>query len=428
MYGVAVYYLYAVLRPQYIWIWALPEGVSWSLFAAIGTMIGAVLHLAGLTPTYRKEGTSPFARTHVALLLFALWIVVTYFTARDREVAWPWFVEYLKIFLMFFVSALLIQTVRHVWALAIVAAMAIGYISYEVNFLYFESGYMGIYFNGYGGLDNNGAGVMLAMGVPLCLFIYMSTPRWWRWVFAAQIPIILHAVLMTFSRGAMVALLVASPLVFIRGRHKFQLALAATAMLLVLPILAGPDIRREFFSVQEYQADGSAQSRFSSWDAAWRMAMDNPIFGVGVRNANLFSLDYGADMAGRTIHSQFLQVLADNGFPGLAFYLGTFVLAAFALRQVRRQTRHLNTDEGRIAYATACGIESALAVFCVGGVFLSLEVFELPYLLLLMAAQLHLAVVPQEAPVSVTVQGGSWTAPAHRARPAPAGAARDARG
>ena len=50
------------------------------------------------------------------------------------------------------------------------------------------------------------------------------------------------------------------------------------------------------------------------------------MFGVGIRNSNLFSYQYGADMEGRTIHSQYLQIAADNGFVGLGLYLAVLAL------------------------------------------------------------------------------------------------------
>jgi O-antigen ligase len=209
-------------------------------------------------------------------------------------------------------------------------------------------------------------------------------------VFAAFVPVILHAVLMTFSRGAMVALLLAAPLVFLRSKHKKQLTLAALAIAITVPILAGKEIREEFFSVEDYQEDGSAQSRFESWSAAWHIALDYPIFGVGIRNADLFSSMYGADRAGRAIHNQFLQILADSGFPALILYLMLIWLTAKALRQMRRACRDREDEEAKLAYAIACGVEAAMAVFFIGGMFLSLEVFELPYLLLLLGAQLPL--------------------------------------
>ena len=411
--GVAVYYFYAVLRPQYLWQWSLPPDVSWSEYVAWGTVLSAAMYLTGFKRRVEAlpPGKRPFTWAHGALFLFGVWILVSYQTALDQEVAWPWVVEYLKMFLMFFVSALLIRTVHHVWVLMLLAAIALGYVAYEVNFAYLASGYMGIYFNGYGGLDNNGAGLMLAMGVPLCLFIYLATTRWWRWVFAALIPVLLHAVLLTFSRGAMVALLVTSPLLFLRGKHRRQLLLSAIVVAIAIPSMAGKEVRREFFSVEGYEEERSAQQRFDSWRAAYLISRDHPVFGVGVRNSSLISTGYGADRQGRVIHSQFLQVLADNGYPGLLLYVTAGVLVMGSLRRVRRWARHDLSEDGRCAYAIACGVEASLAVFCVGGLFLSLEFFELPYLLLLLGAQLPLVldmkpvakpVVARPAPASIT--------------------------
>jgi probable O-glycosylation ligase (exosortase A-associated) len=414
--GVSVYYLFAVLRPQYIWQWALPSNVRWSLFVALATLVATIFHSGSHEPPPGSGTgvTAPpkrYGSAHIAMFVFGLWVSVTFVTAQNREVAYFWYVEYLKIFLMFFVSALFLRTIREVWILMIIAAGALGYIAYEVNFLYLSVGYLGIYHNGYGGLDNNGAGLMLAMAVPLCLFIYMGTRRWWRWIFASLIPVLLHAVLMTYSRGAMVALLAASPAVFMRGKNRLQLLLAAFAIAAVVPVLAGKEIRHRFFSVEAYQEDGSAQSRFDSWNAAFRIAKDYPIFGVGVRNSNLYSFQYGADEEGRAIHSQFLQILADNGFPGLFLYLVMLGHTALGLRRVRKwASPRVDDPEAMLAYSVACGLESSLAVFCVGSLFLSLEVFELPYVMLLLAAQLPIVLQRQ-------MSGAAASTPAPRPAP-----------
>jgi len=392
IFGVSVYYFFAVLRPQALWEWALPDGVQWSQYVALGTMAGAALHLLGVKrpPDGTRENRRPFGAAHAALLMFGIWLTLSYWRARNQEVAWPWYVEYVKMMTMVLVSALLIQTVRHIWILMILTAVALGYVAYEVNLAYLTTGSLRIVQRGYAGLDNNGAGLMFAMGVPLCVFIYVGTTRWWRWIFAALVPVLLHACLMTFSRGAMVALLIASPLIFFRKRYRAQLGLAAVAVGLVVPILAGNEIRKEFFSVDAYEEDSSAQSRFASWAAAFKIARDYPVVGIGIRNADLVSYEYGADMPGRAIHNQFLQILADSGFPALGFYLAMIASVGLSLRRVRRWAIGQDTEEGRRAYAIACGLESALLVYYVGVLFLSLDGFELPFVLWLLGAQLSL--------------------------------------
>jgi probable O-glycosylation ligase (exosortase A-associated) len=391
--GPFVYYLYAILRPQFLWGWSEFLGlqmneIPWSLCVAVPSIIAALLGMH----SGRNDPDHPHRLTgaNFTMLLFAIWISITFVTAQNHEAAWPWYVDCLKIYVMYFVSWYIIRTIKQVWVLFLMIALTLSYIAYEVNFLYVFNNYLFIYHRGYGGMDNNGAGLMLAMGVPICWFCFEGLQKWWRWAFVAFIPPLIHAVLMTYSRGAMLSLIVAVPFVLLRSRQKLRLTIALAALCVVaLPIIAGPQIRARFMSIEESDIDASANSRRDSWNAAWRIAKDFPIFGVGVRNSNLFSHQYGADIEGRTIHSQYLQVLADNGFIGLGLYLMVLMTAWRALRRCQRFVRGCrpNTETRRVL-AMLGGIECSMAVYCFGAIFLSLEVFELPYLLLLLAVQL----------------------------------------
>jgi probable O-glycosylation ligase (exosortase A-associated) len=389
--GVFVYYLFAVLRPQYLWKWSLPEGVNWSLYVALATLGATALAAFGVFEVpgaARREHRLTAA--HHCLFAFAAWVFVTFVTARSHDVAFLWMVEYAKIFVMYAAAAYLVRTVAQVWALFVMSGLALAYISYEVNYLYLFQNYLGIYHNGYGGLDNNGAALLLAMAVPVCWFAYEGTRGWWRWGFVALIPVVVHAVLMTYSRGAMLALVVMCPVLVWRSRQRLRLGLALAAFVfLLLPTLAGPQIRARFFTIQQHEVDESANLRRRSWQAAWNIALDNPVFGVGARNANLFSYQYGADREGRTIHSQYLQVAADNGLVGLGLYLLVLAAAWRGLDRGRRAARGRTDPEGRRILAAANGVECALVTYLFGAAFLSLEVVELPYLLLLLAAQLE---------------------------------------
>jgi probable O-glycosylation ligase (exosortase A-associated) len=385
--GIAVYYMFAILRPQYLWEWSLPTGVSWSYYVALTTILAACGRL--IAGGNEREARPAWGVGHFAVLAFGAWVGVSYVMARDHSAANFWIVEYAKIFVMFAASAILIRTVKESWILMALMALTLGYIAYEVNFLYLVNNYLGIYHNGYGGLDNNGAGLMLAMGVPLCFFAWEGSVARWRWLYLALVPVLLHAVLMTYSRGAMVSLLAVAPLIWLRSRHRRQMTAAVLGLALLLPILAGPEIRERFFTVSSHNQDESAHSRFQSWAAAWQMAREHPVFGVGLRNSNLLSYSYGADMEGRTIHSQYLQIAADTGFVGLGLYSTALASIWWGLVRVRRQLGKRSDAASRRTHALTSAIECGLAVFCVGGTFLSLDVFELPYLLLLLGAQLH---------------------------------------
>ena len=408
--AVAVYYLFAVLRPQFIWEWALPPGIPWSQYVGGAAIVGGIAAALGLVPSAEAGNRLRRASVaHVMVVVFGLWVTVTYFTAQDRAVAGLWLPEYLKIFAMFVVATLVVTTGAQIFTLYLVITCALIYIAYEVNVLYLVDGRLDIYHHGYGGFDNNGAALMLAMGVPLSLYAWEAIGGLKRWLFAAAIPVLLHAVLMTYSRGAMLALLVAAPVVILRSRRRWQFSLAGVALACMIPLLAGPEIRDRFFTVYDAASDASANLRFDSWRAAIRIANDFPIVGVGIRNSNLLSYSYGADIEGRTIHSQYLQTLADAGYVGLGLYIAALAAVWVALVRSRRALKERTDTEAYRLRSIVSGIEGSLLVFCTGAAFLSLEVFELPYLLALLGCQIWVvtraslpAAATSDAPDGVT--------------------------
>ena len=94
-------------------------------------------------------------------------------------------------------------------------------------------------------------------------------------------------------------------------------------------------------------------------------------------------------MRGRVIHSQYLQVLADTGYPGLLIYLSVLFTTWRSLRRVCRMVRGRTDVEAQRIRSMANGLECGLLVFCVAASFLSVELFELPYLMLFLGAQLY---------------------------------------
>lgn len=401
--GVAVYYLFAVLRPQYMWQWALPE-VGWSAYVAWSTLLATVWWAMSRPPSPDERSEQRLSFAHKAFFVFGAWICLTYFTAQHPDVAWQWFLEYIKIFLMFAVASFVLTNVKQVWWIYRLSAGALIYIAYELNYLYIFDHRLDIYHTGYGGLDNNGAGLMIAMGVPLAVHAWEGTKQWWRWGYLLAVPPLMHAVLMSYSRGAMVALIVAAPLMLFRSKKKKQFSLILVLLISTVPYLAGQEIRARFFTVENYDADATANTRFDSWQAAIRIANDYPVFGVGIRNSNVMSYAYGADMEGRTIHSQYLQTLADSGYPALALYLLALGSTWFSMRKARRALKGRDGTDAALARSMLNGVEGSMAVFCVGAIFLSLEVFELPYILALIGVQGSVLVHRLEVPATVTVR------------------------
>ncbi len=396
--GVLLYYTLAILRPQHLWEWALDGSVRWSLLAALIAIGSFWLHLS------RMINRSAFNGMITMFILYGLLVMLSMITAFNPHTAQDWAIEYAKVIVIAVVASLVIEHFWQVKMLAFMILLMLGYIAWEINFLYFfQGGRLNIFHYGYGGLDNNGAGLLLAMGIPFAYCFALSPVkgiwRWWPLLAAMLGLVMIHAVMMTFSRGAMLASAVGICWVLIHHRPRWQSAGAAVALVLVLSVMAGPQIRERFVSTTQYKTDASAQSRFDSWAAAWQIAWENPVLGKGIRNSNRYTMNYGADRQGRTIHNQYLQIAADTGIPAASLYLFILGFGMWNFRRARvmcrealddapdgldinriRQVRHA----GRICLAC----QGSLAIFIFDGMFLSLEMFETPWLLLVMAGVL----------------------------------------
>jgi len=409
--GVMLYYGFATLRPQYLWEWSLSQApqLRWSLTAGLVAVVATLINLPTVLRTFRGN------KVLALLLVYAVLMLLSMLTAFDPKTAMYWAQEYGKVFLMAIVATLVIQRFWQVRTMGVMVALCLGYIAYEVNFLYFaEGGRLDIFHEGYGGLDNNGAGALLVLGLPFAYFLATSPVGSWstgRRIFGGVLGLCIHhAVMMTYSRGAM--LTAAFGLAWLLLHHRPRLQAAALSVLVAGAVLlmAGNEIRDRFASTADYQTDASALSRFDSWEAAWEMALTNPLTGKGIRNSNAFSQNYGADLAGRTIHNQYLQIAADSGIPAAAVYVTMIGVGVVGLGRARRRCRKAEETfetgpvpkgphdrEQLIARARDAGslclsLQTGVLMFSFSAMFLSVELVEVPWLLIVLSGILPAAV------------------------------------
>jgi probable O-glycosylation ligase (exosortase A-associated) len=393
--GIAIYYLYAVLRPSAAWFYAEAFGYTigdfnWSLPVALCTLGTTLVWRLGIwTPLAVTKpppyGNPKFDRSHYLFLAFTAWISLTALTAIKPDVAWPYFIEYLKIFVMFICATLVLRTARDLWIIYLVVLCSAAYIAYEQNLIYLEYGKSPLQKNGYGGLDNNGAALIMAMAIPMAYFAWESTRRWWRWGYMMMIPVLGHVILLSYSRGAMLSLIPTAILMWVRSRHKGFLTVAYAIAVVLILATTSKEIGDRFVSI----GSDETNPRLTSWRIAIQMANERPIFGFGIRNSNLYTFDYGADEVGRTIHSQYLQIAADSGWVALAIYLGLIASIFVGLWRTRWVLRKFTDPETLHVRSLTAGVESALLLFCFGAIFLSLEHFEMPYIIMLLGVQVH---------------------------------------
>ncbi|NLD71708.1 MAG: O-antigen ligase family protein, partial [Chloroflexi bacterium] len=201
-------------------------------------------------------------------------------------------------------------------------------------------------------------GIVLAEGRTAWAAIRTGRPaRAWLWGLAViSGGVMLAGLVMSWSRGALLGLAAGAGLVFLSlGRKAWAVAAALALMLAFLgpgsvEALPGDLVGRvtetfeyinlpDLTAVEIDDANFSVIERAAHWLAAWRMFSRAPWLGVGTgQYATVYpqvALPRWQDPLGHA-HNYYLNVLAEGGLLGLAFYL---LMLGAAMRTVWRAAR-----------------------------------------------------------------------------------------
>lgn len=403
-----LYYIIAVLQPAVMWSWSLqgwPE-VRWGAVSATILIVSCLIHGKGLL---RDLKLNPIL---ALCAVFGAWVTISALSAFSVDTASAWGYELAKILIVVALGSVIVRRVWQVRLLTLAAAACVAYVALSIHRQYFfEGGRLDVYHQGLLNLDNNGVGLVLVIALPLAYYAAFHRATMspqaslaLRAAGFAGFGLILHAVMMTYSRGSMIAAALACAwLVWCHRPRRHALGLGVLGVAVILS-LAGPDIRERAASSFEVDVDSSAQSRLSSWEAAWDMTWDNPMLGAGMRNSVKFSHNFGADLPGRVVHNQYLQVAADSGLPAAAIYVAMVGLSWMRLNGCRRtavrageEARRLGDERAEAraqdAERLCLALSASIIALASSAMFLSIEIIELPWMLIMIAGVAPAAVM-----------------------------------
>lgn len=375
--GLLIYVSFAILKPEALWYWSVQPG-NYSRIVALALLAGWVLKGFGRWDMGRGKTVI------LALIGFLFWVAGSAVLAPDQELAWYYVETYAKIALPVVVGITVIDSVSRVKVLAWVMLLSQAYPAYELNRSYF-AGYNRLREEGYGALDNNGFACALVACVGLAGFLTWYSERWWqKAIAAASGGFMIHAILFSNSRGAMLGLIVASVAAFVvmpKGRK--ELSAFALAIMMVLAF-AGPQVWTRFqtsFAAKE-DRDESAESRLELWAACLDLAVKNPLFGIGPGHFHLVSRQYGF-AKGTEAHTLWILSGAEYGFPGMILLIAYYGVCLARVWPIARGKTPIS--DPWLAYLARMVIPS-LVGFAVSAQFLSLGLLELPYYIAMMSA------------------------------------------
>ncbi|MHC8510247.1 MAG: O-antigen ligase family protein [Rhodospirillales bacterium] len=204
---------------------------------------------------------------------------------------------------------------------------------------------------------------------------------------AVVLALTLAAVIATQSRGGLLGFAaVAGVFAWTRVKSKALLITAGALGLAALFAAAGISDRASG-GAAETGLGASAKGRLAAWDAALRMALANPLLGVGIDNFKLNYWEYVRIWDGRirAVHSTWLGVLAETGVSGFTLFTVMFVLAMRRMRGALRYFSAAGPDHAS-ARIMAEAVLGGLAGFAVSGAFLTMGFTWPVYILVALAA------------------------------------------
>lgn len=373
--GVMLWTWLSIMNPHRF-TWGFAYDAPLAAIAAGCTMIGLVL-------TSDKRRWPIQGAPVVWLVLFMVWVTLSWLFGLDWRGDQPAWETVIKIDLMVLVSLIVLYSKKHIFTLIWVCTASLALLGAKGGlFTLATAGGYRVWGPAYSFIaDNNHFALALIMTIPLLRFLQMQmTSRWGRWAMTVWMVLVAAAALGSQSRGALLAISAMTLVMWWRGRSRLMGGLVMATAALALVSFMPDEWSQRMSTIRTYEEDLSAMGRLAAWWVAWGVAQDY-FFGVGFDSARPFLFElyspYPEVRKPVVAHSIYFQVLGHHGFIGLILFLGMWISTYWWAWRLRREARGI--PEAAWAVDLAAMSQVALVGYAVGGAFLNLAYFDLPY-------------------------------------------------
>jgi len=382
---------YALLHPWlgilgWTWISIMnPHAYAWRLNSQpVAAMVAASI-LIGVMVTKDRKNIF-WTRETAVLMIFMFWMSITLLFSYHFEASFVFWKRVMKIDLMILIAMVVLYSKMHINALVWVLAGSIGFFGVKSGLFTLATGGSYRVWGPPGGYieGNNEIGLAMVMAIPLLYFLYVTNQSVWikRGLIVSMV-LSAVGVLGTQSRGALLAISAMVFLLWWRGKNK-AVGLVVLGVVGVVVLSFMPETwwsRME--TISTYQEDGSAMGRINAWWMAWNIAKAN-LFGAGFVVAMTDLCTRYNPVLGecRAAHSIYFMVLGEHGFVGLVLFLLMWIFVWGSAGRLRVQARKSPETIWLSHLGAMCQV--SLAGYAVGGAFLSLSYYDLPYNILVL--------------------------------------------
>jgi putative inorganic carbon (HCO3(-)) transporter len=371
-----------------MWVWLSvmnPHTQGWGFATSFPfAAIIAVTMLASLVLTKKPKGF-PVTSVTVTFLVFVAWLNLSTIFAIHPDYIYTQWIKVMKIMSMIVVTLMILKSKKHVQAFVWMLVISIGYYGVKGGIFTITSGGQfrvwgpdGTFIGG-----NNEIALALIVCIPLMHYLRMtSSNRWLRYCLTASMLLCALASIASYSRGALLAIAAMGILLVLKSSKKwltgFLVILAVPLLLFFMP----PEWSKRMDTINTYQQDGSAMGRINAWWMAFNLAKARPLVGGGfeIYDSETFERYAPVPTDVHAAHSIYFQALGEHGFVGLGLYL----LLGFLTWRCAKWIVLNAADNEKLkwAYHFAAMAQVSIIGFSVGGAFLSLLYFDVPYYLM----------------------------------------------
>ncbi|MBX9046062.1 O-antigen ligase family protein [Enterobacter ludwigii] len=177
-------------------------------------------------------------------------------------------------------------------------------------------------------------GGYMALGIILSTILVRETRSLWYY---APVPLLLSGLLLTQSRGPLLALMIATAVVFcIKPKWNNKIVFLSLATLLILGITLYYSGFYDLLIKRFEDSNQAGSVRFGIWQHAFEVTKERLVFGWGFNKELSFINGYKQHVT--TTHSLYFSAFLKGGIVGLTLFLA---MIAYAFRQC---LRHLAVD------------------------------------------------------------------------------------
>ena len=370
--GVLLWTWISIMNPHKL-AWGFAMSMPFAAMAAGATVISLFIT--------KDKVRLPNHPAVVALVLLTLWMVVTTIFAIHPDESWLDLKRTFKIQAMTLVAIAALRERRHIELFIWVNALSLGFYGFKGGLFTILTGGGERVWGPPGGFieGNNEIGLALVMVIPMMNYLRaVATQRWLRIGLTVLMLFTAIAVLGTQSRGAFLAIVAMGVVLWLRSKEKAKAAVVIGLTGLVLTQFMPASWEERMQTIGAYSQDGSAMGRINAWQMATHLANDRFLGGgFYIYTDEIFARYAPVPDDVHAAHSIYFQILGEHGYVGLILFLLVGLFTFMTAIRIRREAQR--RDDARWLYHLAGMMQVSMIGYAVGGAFLSLAYFDLPY-------------------------------------------------